>query len=223
MPLLAVSVRRSPTIESGITDGLRRVTATRIVIATGNAGKLREIDALLGPLGLSFVAQGELGIAPGPETADSFVGNALQKARHAAAATGLPVIADDSGIVVPALDGRPGIYSARYAGVGASDQANLDKLLAEMEGVSQRAAYFHCAAIFIRDADDDDPVVAEASWHGEITEAERGTGGFGYDPVFWLPEHGCTSAELPAEEKNRLSHRGQAFRELARRLSDVYA
>lgn len=199
------------------------MTANQIVIATGNAGKLREIEALMGPLGLSFIAQGDLGVSPGPETADSFVGNALQKARHAAAATGLPVIADDSGIVVPALDGRPGIYSARYAGVDASDQANLDKLLAEMHGIDQRAAYFHCAAVYLRDANDSDPIVAEASWHGDITQACQGTGGFGYDPVFWLSEHGCTSAELPAEEKNRLSHRGQAFRQLAERLSDLYA
>lgn len=189
-----------------------------IVIATGNAGKLREIEALLGPLGLSFVTQSELGIEPAEETEDSFVGNALQKARHAAEASGQPAIADDSGIVVPALDGRPGIYSARFAGIGASDRDNLDKLLCEMDGVDDRAAHFHCAAVYLRSADDDDPLVVEASWHGELTQAPSGEGGFGYDPVFYLPERGCTSAQLPAATKNEISHRGQAFRQLASAL-----
>lgn len=191
----------------------------RIVIATGNAGKLREIGALLASLDVSLVRQSELGVAPAAETAGSFTGNALQKARHAAAATGLPAIADDSGLVVNALDGRPGVHSARYAGEDASDGDNLDKLLSELQDVEDRSAFFHCAAVFVRGADDDDPVVVEASWHGEITTTRRGSGGFGYDPVFFLPEQGCTSAELPPERKNELSHRGQAFRGLATRLA----
>lgn len=194
---------------------------TRVVVATGNAGKLREIDALLTHLGVELVRQSELGVSPGPETADSFAGNALQKARHAAQATGLAAIADDSGIVVEALDGAPGIYSARYAGPGASDEENLDKLLAELAGKTNRAAYFHCAAVYVRDAADTEPVIVEASWHGEITQARRGTGGFGYDPVFYLPAEGCTSAELTAKRKNELSHRGQAFRGLADALTQL--
>ncbi|MDX1481235.1 MAG: RdgB/HAM1 family non-canonical purine NTP pyrophosphatase [Woeseiaceae bacterium] len=195
----------------------------RIVIATGNAGKLREIAALLGSLDVSLVRQSELGVSPAAETADSFTGNALQKARHAAAATGLAAIADDSGLVVEALGGRPGIHSARYAGVGASDEENLDKLLRELQGIDDRSAYFHCAAVYLRNADDEDPVVVEASWPGEITTARRGSGGFGYDPVFFVPELGCTSAELSADRKNQLSHRGQAFRELAARLRRLLA
>lgn len=198
------------------------MAAERIVIATGNPGKLREIEALMGALDIEFVSQAELGVTPAAETADSFKGNALQKARHAAALTGLAAIADDSGIVVDALDGRPGIFSARYAGPDASDRDNLEKLLEEMRGSSNRAAHFHCAAVFVTSAADDDPVVSEASWRGEITTAASGSGGFGYDPVFFLPGHGCTSADLPAAEKNRLSHRGQAFRRLADQLAARY-
>ncbi len=185
----------------------------RVVIATGNPGKLVELDSLLEGLGMEFVAQSELGVEGAEETGHTFVDNALLKARHAAAATGLPAIADDSGIVVDALDGRPGVYSARYAGVDASDADNVDKLLEELAGIDDRAAHFHCAAVFVR-PDSDDTVVAEASWHGVITTERRGSGGFGYDPVFFLPEYGCTSAELSRERKNELSHRGQAFRAL---------
>ena len=185
----------------------------RVVIATGNPGKLVELDSLLEGLGMEFVAQSELGVEGAEETGHTFVDNALLKDRHAAAATGLPAIADDSGIVVDALDGRPGVYSARYAGVDASDADNVDKLLEELAGIDDRAAHFHCAAVFVR-PDSDDTVVAEASWHGVITTERRGSGGFGYDPVFFLPEYGCTSAELSRERKNELSHRGQAFRAL---------
>lgn len=187
----------------------------RVVIATGNPGKLAEIDALLGGLGLKLVAQSALGVAPAAETGSTFLDNALLKARHASARTGLPAIADDSGLLVEALDGRPGVLSARYAGPDASDEENVDKLLSELMGVDDRAARFHCAAVYVRSADDATPVVAEASWHGSITTERKGGGGFGYDPVFHVPDCGCTSAELPAGRKNELSHRGQAFRRLA--------
>ncbi|MDH4109461.1 MAG: RdgB/HAM1 family non-canonical purine NTP pyrophosphatase [Gammaproteobacteria bacterium] len=191
---------------------------TKIVIATGNRGKLREIASLLADLGVEVVAQADLGVAPPEETGTTFVENALQKARHAARATGLPAIADDSGLVVAALDGRPGVWSARYAGPAADDAANNAKLLRELEGVRDRSAHFHCAAVFVRDENDPEPVITEASWHGEIAAAEEGTGGFGYDPLFRVPGRGCTSAELTAEEKNALSHRGQAMRALHDRL-----
>lgn len=191
----------------------------RIVIATGNPGKLRELDQMLGGLGIEVVAQSALGIEPGEETGDTFVANALQKARHAASLSGLPAIADDSGLVVDALDGAPGIYSARYAGPGATDEENVDKLLAALESHDHRDAFFHCAAVFVRAADDDAPIVAEASWHGSISRARSGSGGFGYDPVFFVPELDRNSAELSAAEKNTRSHRGKAVAELVRQLA----
>jgi len=191
------------------------VSATRVVIATGNPGKLVELNEMLGGLGFEFVPQSDLGISSADETGTTFVANALLKARHAAAASGLAAIADDSGIVVDALAGRPGVYSARYAGSDASDQDNVDKLLVELGGVENRAAHFHCAAVFVRQANDPEPLIAEASWHGIISEAPCGSGGFGYDPVFFVPECGCTSAELSAERKNAMSHRGMAFGRLA--------
>jgi len=194
---------------------------TRIVIATGNRGKLREIRSLLADLGVEVVAQADFGVRPPEETGTTFVENALQKARHAARETGLPAIADDSGLVVAALGGMPGIWSARYAGPGADDEANNAKLLRELEGVRERSAFFHCAAVFVRDADDPAPVVVEASWHGEIAKAAAGGGGFGYDPLFRVPGRDCTSAELGADEKNALSHRGQAMRELHEKLREV--
>ena len=191
----------------------------RIVIATGNPGKLRELDQMLGGLGIEVVAQSALGIEPGDETGDTFVANALQKARHAASLSGLPAIADDSGLVVDALGGAPGIYSARYAGPGATDEENVDKLLGELEPHAQRDAFFHCAAVFVRDADDPAPIVAEASWHGSISRQRSGGGGFGYDPVFFVPELGRNSAELSAAEKNARSHRGKAVAALVDQLA----
>jgi XTP/dITP diphosphohydrolase len=189
-----------------------------IVIATGNPGKLRELAELLAEYGAEVVAQSELGITPAEETGSTFVENALQKARHASRASGLPAIADDSGLIVDALDGRPGVFSARYAGPEATDRQNIDKLLLELEGVADRRARFHCAAVYVRDGDDPDPLVAEGSWHGVIATEPSGEGGFGYDPVFFDPEEGCTSAELTAAEKNARSHRGKAMRELMRLL-----
>ena len=196
-------------------------TVDKIVIATGNAGKLREIQALLADLGISVVSQSSLGVRPPEETGLTFVDNALQKARHAARLTGLPAIADDSGLVVAALDGRPGIYSARYAGPNATDEENVDKLLRELDTVSDRDAYFHCAAVFVRDAEDTKPIIAEASWHGRISHERRGVGGFGYDPVFFDPAAGCNSAEMSDDDKNLRSHRGRAVRRLAEMLGEI--
>jgi XTP/dITP diphosphohydrolase len=187
-----------------------------LVLASGNAGKLREMAALLEPHGFTLRAQSEWDFPPAIEDAASFIENALKKARHAARHTGLPAIADDSGLVVPALEGAPGIYSARFAGEGASDEANNRKLLDQLAGLPgpARRAYFHCAMVLVRSADDPVPVIASASWWGEIAEAASGTGGFGYDPLFWLCDRDCTSAQLPAQVKNRISHRGQAAQAL---------
>jgi XTP/dITP diphosphohydrolase len=194
----------------------------KIVLASGNRGKLREIRRILGDIGIVVVPQADYGVVDADETGTTFVENALIKARHAAAATGLPAIADDSGLAVDALDGRPGVHSARYAGPGATDDANIDRLLAELDGVpeSGRGAAFHCAACFVV-PDGAEDLVATGQWRGRILDARRGDGGFGYDPVFYVPGLGRTSAEMDAAEKNRLSHRGQALRELARQLGKL--
>jgi XTP/dITP diphosphohydrolase len=191
----------------------------RVVLATGNPGKLREMRAILADHGLEIVAQSELGIEPPVEDGDSFAANALIKARHAAAASGLPAIADDSGLEVDALGGRPGLHSARYAGVPASDRANNERLLAELADVptGERGARYRCAMIFVRHADDPVPIVAEALWPGRIGFEAKGGGGFGYDPYF-VTADGRTAAEMPAQEKNRVSHRGQALAALAARM-----
>jgi len=191
----------------------------RIVLASSNAGKLREIASILEDLAVTIVPQSEFGVADAEETGSTFLDNALLKARHAAAATALPAIADDSGLVVDALGGRPGVYSARYAGPAAGDEANIRRLLEELAGVpdAQRGAAFRCVACYVT-PEGSDAVVAEGEWRGLILDTPRGAGGFGYDPVFYVPEHGMSSAELQPAEKNRLSHRGKAFRELARRL-----
>ena len=194
----------------------------QIVLASDNAGKLKEMSALLEGLPVQLLAQGALGITSADETGETFVDNALLKASHAAEASGLPAIADDSGLVVHALGGRPGVFSARYAGPDATDAENVDKLLGEMAQHADRAAYFHCALVFVRSAADAQPLVAEASWHGEIANDRRGSGGFGYDPVFYVPERGCHSAELTAADKNRLSHRGQALARLTELLTAEY-
>ncbi len=192
----------------------------RIVLASGNPGKLRELDQMLAPLGLAVVPQSELGVPQAHETGLSFVENAILKARNAAAASGLPAIADDSGLEVDALHGAPGIYSARYAGVGASDEENLRKLLAELRSVPEekRTARFQCLLVYMRDARDPTPVIAQGTWEGRILFAPRGTRGFGYDPVFYVPTHGCAAAELPPEVKNTISHRAQALARLVEAL-----
>ena len=189
----------------------------RVVLATGNAGKLREMRAILEGHELEVIAQSELGIVPPPEDGDTFAANALIKARHAASASGLPAIADDSGIEVDALGGRPGLYSARYAGEPANDRANNEKLMAELADVpaARRTARYRCAMVFVRGAADPAPIVAEASWEGSIGFGPRGTGGFGYDPYVIVAGDERTVAEMPEAEKNRVSHRGQALVALA--------
>jgi XTP/dITP diphosphohydrolase len=195
----------------------------RVVLATGNPGKLREMRAILAGHDLEIVAQSELGIEPPVEDGDSFAANALIKARHAAAAAGLPAIADDSGLEVDALGGRPGLRSARYAGPRSDDRANNERLLAELAGVPSegRGARYRCAMTFVRHADDPAPIVAEAQWPGRIGFEARGAGGFGYDPYFVAAGDTRTVAEMPAEEKNRISHRGQALAALAARMRAV--
>lgn len=192
----------------------------KIVMATGNPGKIREIERLLDGLGVEIVAQSEFGVADADETGTTFAENSLIKARHASDVTGLPAIADDSGLSVDALDGAPGVYSARFAG-GAGDDANNEKLLDAMDGVEERGAAFYCVATYV--APNEEPLVATAEWRGEILHEGRGDGGFGYDPLFYVPECGRSSAELPPEEKNRRSHRGQALRKLVRLLEQKYA
>ena len=191
----------------------RRSLSRELVLASSNAGKLRELSAMLLPLGITVRTQAEWSIEDAVEDGLTFVENALIKARHAARHCGLPALGDDSGLVVDALQGQPGIYSARYAGPEADDEANNRKLLRALEGVAPeyRGAHFYCAMACLRHAEDPAPVIAIGSWSGVILDRPRGAGGFGYDPLFWLPSKECTSAELPADEKNWLSHRGQAL------------
>ncbi|ANJ96329.1 XTP/dITP diphosphatase [Serratia plymuthica] len=186
----------------------------KVVLATGNPGKVRELADLLADFGLNVVAQTELGVDSAEETGLTFIENAILKARHAAQITGLPAIADDSGLAVDALGGAPGIYSARYAGVDASDQQNLDKLLVALKDVPQgsRGAQFHCVLVYMRHAEDPTPLVFHGSWAGEIIFESAGAGGFGYDPVFYVPELGRTAAELSRDEKSAVSHRGKALK-----------
>lgn len=191
-------------------------------MASGNAGKLLELKKILGNLNIAVVPQSDFAVEPAEETGTTFVENALIKARHAAKATGLAAIADDSGLSVDALEGRPGVYSARYSGPDADAEKNITKLLAELDGIPEerRGAAFHCAACFVM-PDESEPVIATGEWRGRILTARQGSGGFGYDPVFFDPELGRSSAQLSADEKNARSHRGQALRELARRLGDL--
>ena len=193
----------------------------RVVLASGNAGKLREMRELLAGCGFEVIPQSEFGIDPPHEDGSSFVANALIKARHAARASGLPAIADDSGLAVDALGGRPGIHSARYAGDACSDEDNNEKLLAELADVPEgsRGARYHCAMVFVRDADDPAPLVHEGRWEGSIGFGRRGAGGFGYDPLFLVAGDTRTVAEIPAAEKNRVSHRAQALTALVAALN----
>lgn len=186
----------------------------RVVLASGNAGKLREFSELLGDTGLALSRQSDFGIEPPPETGTTFLANALIKARNAAQRTGLAAIADDSGIEVDALGGAPGVYSARYAGENASDEENLSKLLGALTGLTdaQRGARYRCVIVFVSGADDADPIIGEGTWEGRIIDARRGTNGFGYDPSFVPVGDSRTVAEIPQDEKNSKSHRGQALR-----------
>ena len=188
----------------------------RVVLASGNAGKVREFNQLLAGAHIEVVPQSSFGVPEAEETGLTFVENAILKARNAARHTGLPAVADDSGIEVDALNGAPGIYSARYAGPGASDEENLYKLLAALEGLpdERRGARFQCVIAYLRHAEDPTPLICQGTWEGRILAAPRGANGFGYDPVFYVPDEGVSSAELAPETKNRLSHRGQALRRL---------
>lgn len=204
-----------------MSDGAGRKGGPALVLASNNAGKLQEIGQLLAPMGWDVRAQGEWEVGEAVEDGLTFVENALIKARHAATHTGLPSLGDDSGLVVDALDGRPGLRSARYAG-GAGAQANIEKLLDELQGVpdDERTAHFYCVMAFLRHADDPAPLVATGRWDGRIAQAPKGDGGFGYDPVFFVPERNSTAAELPPEVKNVISHRGQALAHMIRMLRE---
>jgi XTP/dITP diphosphohydrolase len=195
----------------------------KIVLASNNAGKVREFNQLLADLDCAVAPQAELGVEEIEETGLSFVENAILKARNAAQHTGLAAIADDSGIEVDALQGAPGIYSARFAGAGASDEANLKKLLHELDAVAdeQRTARFQCLLVYMRHALDPTPLICQGTWEGHILREPRGENGFGYDPVFYVAEQGCSAAELAAATKNRLSHRGQALHKLVRALQSL--
>ncbi len=190
----------------------------RLVIASGNPGKLREFQFLLQPLGIEVLTQAQLGIAEAEEPHFTFVENALAKARHASRLSGLPALADDSGICVQALGGAPGVFSARYAGEPKSDARNNEKLLHELRDASDRRAHYYCVLVLLHHADDPQPLIAEGEWHGEIARAPRGDGGFGYDPLFWLPDLGKMSAELGRDEKHAISHRGKALKALLEKL-----
>lgn len=194
--------------------------ARKLVLASNNPGKLRELQAMLAPLGWQVIPQGELGVDEAEEPACTFIENALIKARHASRATGLPALADDSGLAVAALGGEPGVRSARYAGPGATDAKNNARLLAALEQVddSRRQACFHCVLALVEHPQDPTPMISHGRWLGRILREPAGTNGFGYDPLFYVVEKDCSAAQLSAEEKSRLGHRGRALRELVERL-----
>ena len=192
--------------------------ALKLVLASGNPGKLAELSDILADLDAEVLPQSEFDVPDAVEDGLSFVENALIKARHAARHSGLPALADDSGLCVDALGGAPGIYSARYAGTHGDDEANNRKLLANLAGVDNRRAHFHCALVFVRHENDPAPIICEGLWWGEIVDQPRGDNGFGYDPLFYIPSLGCCSAELPKAQKNAVSHRGQALAQLLTRL-----
>ena len=189
-----------------------------LVLATGNPGKVSELANMLSPLNINVVPQSDFNVSEVAETGTTFIENAIIKARHAAKITGMPAIADDSGLEVDGLNGAPGVYSARFAGESASDQDNIDKLLNDLDNNPNRKARFWCVLVLMRHADDPTPLICSASWEGEITQTQHGEGGFGYDPVFFVEEQNCTSAELTKEQKNAVSHRGQALQALLNKL-----
>jgi XTP/dITP diphosphohydrolase len=190
----------------------------RLILASNNAGKLKEFAQLLAPIGFALHPQGEFDVPEAEEPFGTFVENALQKARHASRLTGLPALADDSGVCVNALGGAPGVHSARYAGAPKSDARNSEKLIRDLAAHADKSAYYYCVLVYVRHADDPQPVIADGVWRGRIVEEARGAGGFGYDPHFLLPELGKTAAELASGEKNAVSHRGQALRALVEKL-----
>ena len=193
----------------------------KIVLASNNAKKIKELNSLLAPLGFTVIAQGELNIPETEEPHPTFIENALAKARHAARHSGLPTLADDSGLCVKALGGAPGVISARYAGEPKSDARNNEKLLADLAGRTERRAHFVSLLALVRSPDDPQPIIAEGEWHGEIVDQARGDGGFGYDPLFFVSEFGQTAAQLDADTKNRVSHRGRAMQKLIERLPEL--
>ena len=190
----------------------------KLVLASNNAGKVKEFQVLLAPLSFEVIPQGALGIPAAEEPHHTFIENALAKAHHASSVSGLPALADDSGICAHALENRPGVHSARYAGEPANDAANNQKLITELNNQADRSAHYVCALVFVKSADDLNPLIVETTWHGVILNEAKGSNGFGYDPHFFLPELGKTAAELDPTQKNLISHRGQALRELIRQL-----
>ncbi|SHG64158.1 XTP/dITP diphosphohydrolase [Marisediminitalea aggregata] len=195
----------------------------KIVLATGNAGKVKEFASLFEALSIEVIPQSSLNVSSVPETGTTFVENAIIKARHAAKETGLPAIADDSGLVVDLLGGAPGIYSSRFAGESASDDDNITKLLEALGDDNQRNAHFQCVLVFMRHADDPIPLISEGQWHGSITRQRHGEGGFGYDPVFYANSFKSTAAELTKAQKNTASHRGQAMQQLLNSMKQTFA
>ena len=198
-------------------------SSTPVVLASGNTGKLKELSALLDPLALSLTTQSALGIDPAAEPFGTFIENALAKARHASAHSGLPAIADDSGLAVDALGGAPGVHSARFAGSGASDADNNAKLIAALHGVTVRDAAFHCVLVYIDNPTDPCPTIATGRWAGQIVDETQGAAGFGYDPHFMVPSEQCTAAQLTALRKNQLSHRGRAASSFVTQLQERLA
>ena len=190
----------------------------RLILASNNAGKLKEFSEILGPIGFTLHPQGEFNVPEADEPFATFVENALEKARHASRLTGLPALADDSGVCVNAFGGKPGVWSARFAGEPKSDARNNEKMIADLEAHADKSAYYYCVLVYVRHADDPQPVIADGRWNGEITPTARGTNGFGYDPHFYIPSLGKCVAELAPAEKNGLSHRGQALRALVEKL-----
>jgi XTP/dITP diphosphohydrolase len=190
----------------------------KLVLASNNAGKVREFQGLLAPFHFQVIPQGELGIPAAEEPHHTFIENALAKARHASAASGLPALADDSGICAHALDGAPGVYSARYAGLDGDNVANNQKLIAALQGKTDRGAHYVCALVMVNSTNDPEPLIVQARWYGQIVDEPQGDRGFGYDPHFFIPELGKTVAQLEPAEKNQISHRGQALRELITQL-----
>jgi XTP/dITP diphosphohydrolase len=190
----------------------------KLVLASNNAGKVKEFQALLAPLNFQIIPQGELGIPSAEEPHHTFVENALAKARHASAASGLPALADDSGICAHALNGQPGVLSARFAGEQGDDAANNQKLIQELRDRADRGAHYVCALVFVNSANDPEPLIVQTRWYGQIVDQAAGSNGFGYDPHFFLPEQNCTAAQLESAQKNSISHRGQALRELITQL-----
>ncbi|MDD9195956.1 XTP/dITP diphosphatase [Aliivibrio sp. S3MY1] len=195
---------------------------SKIVLATGNQGKVREMADVLSDFGFDVVAQSEFNVSDVAETGTTFIENAIIKARHAAKETGLPAIADDSGLEVDALNGAPGVYSARYSGESATDQKNIDKMLAAMDGIpaEKRTARFHCVLVLMKHENDPTPLICHGSWEGHITTEQQGENGFGYDPIFWVSEDNCSSAELEPARKKQLSHRGKALKKLFAALKE---